>query len=85
MELVFCLLFGGPSMVGALLELSKNSKDHVATSTAFTFFRLLEPHVYFLYSQYRFDKGDIGRLFIAGLGSSMLLGIIVGSLADKQV
>ncbi|KAK9144043.1 hypothetical protein Syun_013443 [Stephania yunnanensis] len=42
------------------------------------------PYVYFLYSQYGFDKGDIGRLFIAGFGSSMLFGTLVGSLADKQ-
>lgn len=27
---------------------------------------------------------DIGRLFIAGFGSSMVFGTIVGSLADKQ-
>ena len=42
------------------------------------------PYVYYLYQQYGFDKGDIGRLFIAGFGSSMLFGTIVGSLADKQ-
>lgn len=42
------------------------------------------PYVYFLYSQYGFGKGDIGRLFIAGFGSSMVFGTIVGSLADKQ-
>ena len=42
------------------------------------------PHVYYLYSQYGFGKGDIGQLFIAGFGSSMLFGTIVGSLADKQ-
>uniref|UniRef100_A0A2N9HNE3 Molybdate-anion transporter n=1 Tax=Fagus sylvatica TaxID=28930 RepID=A0A2N9HNE3_FAGSY len=29
-------------------------------------------------------KGEIGQLFIAGFGSSMLFGTIVGSLADKQ-
>lgn len=40
--------------------------------------------MYYLYSQYGFGKGDIGRLFIAGFGSSMLFGTIVGSLADKQ-
>uniref|UniRef100_M8BBX4 Molybdate-anion transporter n=1 Tax=Aegilops tauschii TaxID=37682 RepID=M8BBX4_AEGTA len=34
--------------------------------------------------QYGFDKGDIGRLFVAGFGSSMLFGTIVGSLADRQ-
>ena len=42
------------------------------------------PYVYYLYSQYGFEKGDIGQLFIAGFGSSMLFGTIVGSLADKQ-
>ncbi|XBH58651.1 hypothetical protein VPH35_080053 [Triticum aestivum] len=40
--------------------------------------------MYYLYSQYGFDKGDIGRLFVAGFGSSMLFGTIVGSLADRQ-
>jgi len=40
--------------------------------------------VYYLYSTYGFGKGDIGQLFIAGFGSSMLFGTIVGSLADKQ-
>ena len=35
-------------------------------------------------SYYGFGKGDIGQLFIAGFGSSMLFGTIVGSLADKQ-
>ncbi|KAJ0102009.1 hypothetical protein Patl1_05243 [Pistacia atlantica] len=42
------------------------------------------PYVYFLYSQYGYGKGEIGQLFIAGFGSSMLFGTIVGSLADKQ-
>ena len=41
------------------------------------------PYVYFLYTQYGFDKGDIGRLFIAGFGSSMVFGTFVGSLGDK--
>lgn len=41
------------------------------------------PYVYFLYTQYGFTKGDIGRLFIAGFGSSMVFGTIVGSLGDK--
>ncbi|KAL5715486.1 hypothetical protein ACHQM5_017297 [Ranunculus cassubicifolius] len=39
-------------------------------------------NVYVLYT-YGFGKGDIGRLCIAGFGSSMLFGTIVGSLADK--
>lgn len=40
--------------------------------------------MYYLYSTYGFGKGEIGQLFIAGFGSSMLFGTIVGSLADKQ-
>lgn len=39
--------------------------------------------MYALYAAYGFDKGDIGRLFIAGFGSSMVFGTIVGSLGDK--
>ncbi|KAJ6797328.1 molybdate-anion transporter-like [Iris pallida] len=99
MELFYYLVFGGLSMVVAVLELSKNNKDRVATSSAFNSFKnnylvvyslmmagdwLQGPYVYFLYSSYGFDKGDIGRLFIAGFGSSMLFGTVVGSLADKQ-
>ena len=42
------------------------------------------PYVYALYQYYGFDVKDIGRLFIAGFGSSMIFGTIVGSLADKQ-
>jgi len=41
------------------------------------------PYVYALYQHYGFDRSDIGRLFIAGFGSSMVFGTIVGSLADK--
>ena len=42
------------------------------------------PYVYALYAGYGFSKGDIGKLFIAGFGSSMFFGTVVGSLADKQ-
>ncbi|KAJ0971092.1 hypothetical protein J5N97_019051 [Dioscorea zingiberensis] len=99
MEVFYYLVFGGLAMVVALLELSKSSKDRVVTSSAFNSFKnnylvvyslmmagdwLQGPYVYFLYSQYGFGKGDIGRLFIAGFGSSMVFGTIVGSLADKQ-
>jgi MFS transporter, MFS domain-containing protein family, molybdate-anion transporter len=42
------------------------------------------PYVYALYQHYGFQKGDIGRLFIAGFGASMILGTVVGSLADKH-
>jgi hypothetical protein len=42
------------------------------------------PYVYALYEHYGYTVKDIGRLFIAGFGSSMIFGTIVGSLADKQ-
>ncbi|CAN0840854.1 Molybdate-anion transporter, partial [Linum grandiflorum] len=99
MEIFYFLVFGGLSAVVALLEFSKNNKDRVNTSPAFNSFKnnylvvyslmmagdwLQGPYVYYLYSQYGYGKGDIGQLFIAGFGSSMLFGTIVGSLADKQ-
>ncbi|XP_059442593.1 uncharacterized protein LOC132174877 [Corylus avellana] len=99
MELFYFLVFGGLSAVVAALELSKSSKDRINTPSAFNAFKnnyllvyslmmagdwLQGPYVYYLYSQYGFGKGDIGHLFIAGFGSSMLFGTIVGSLADKQ-
>jgi MFS family permease len=42
------------------------------------------PYVYALYEAYGFGRGDIGRLFIAGFGSSMVFGTIVGGLADNH-
>ncbi|XP_078166874.1 uncharacterized protein LOC144561694 [Carex rostrata] len=99
MEVFYFIVFGGLAAVVATLELSKSSKDRVNTTSAFNSFKnnylvvyslmmagdwLQGPYVYFLYRHYGFDKGDIGRLFIAGFGSSMLFGTIVGSLADKQ-
>jgi hypothetical protein len=36
-----------------------------------------------LYQYYGYTTGDIGKLFIAGFGSSMIFGTIVGSLADR--
>ncbi|XP_058085574.1 uncharacterized protein LOC131233027 [Magnolia sinica] len=99
MEIFFFLVFGAFSAVVAVLEFSKTNKDRLITSSAFNSFKnnylfvyslmmagdwLQGPYVYFLYSSYGYGKGDIGRLFIAGFGSSMLFGTIVGSLADKQ-
>ncbi|CAN1254697.1 Molybdate-anion transporter [Linum perenne] len=99
MEIFYFLVFGGLSAVVALLEFSKNNKDRVNTSLVFNSFKnnyllvyslmmagdwLQGPYVYYLYSQYGYGKGDIGQLFIAGFGSSMLFGTIVGSLADQQ-
>lgn len=99
MEIFYYAVFAFMAAVVAALELSKNSKDRISTSGSFNSFKnnylvvyslmmagdwLQGPYVYFLYSQYGFNKGEIGRLFIAGFGSSMLFGTIVGSLADKQ-
>jgi len=41
------------------------------------------PYVYALYQHYGFDRGAIGRLFIAGFGSSMVFGTFVGAAADR--
>ncbi len=41
------------------------------------------PYVYALYRYYGFTQAEIGRLFIAGFGSSLVFGSIVGSIADK--
>jgi hypothetical protein len=41
------------------------------------------PYIYALYEHYGYKVGDIGRLFIAGFGSSMVFGTLVGALADK--
>ncbi|KAK7821610.1 uncharacterized protein LOC112016573 [Quercus suber] len=99
MELFFFLFFGLLAVIVAALELSKSSKDRINTTSAFNAFKnnylvvyslmmagdwLQGPYVYYLYSTYGFGKGDIGHLFIAGFGSSMLFGTVVGSLADKQ-
>ncbi|MFQ6665541.1 hypothetical protein Gotur_032249, partial [Gossypium turneri] len=99
MELFYFVVFGALGAVVAALELSKTSKDRINTSPAFNSFKnnyllvyslmmagdwLQGPYVYYLYSTYGFGKGEIGQLFIAGFGSSMLFGTIVGSLADKQ-
>jgi MFS transporter, MFS domain-containing protein family, molybdate-anion transporter len=41
------------------------------------------PYVYRLYAEYGFTKGDIGLLFIAGFGSSLVFGTVVGGFADR--
>ncbi|KAL0693982.1 hypothetical protein Bca4012_061162 [Brassica carinata] len=100
MEIFYLVVFGGLGAIVAGLELSKSNKDRINTPSAFNSFKnnyllvyslmmagdwLQGPYVYYLYSTYGFGKGEIGQLFIAGFGSSMLFGTIVGSLADKQL
>jgi len=41
------------------------------------------PYKYALYSSYGYTQRDIAHLFVAGYGSGMILGSIVGSLADS--
>ena len=41
------------------------------------------PYVYALYEHYGYGIADIGVLFIAGFGSSMVFGTFVGSACDK--
>ncbi|KAI8467976.1 MAG: general substrate transporter-like protein [Monoraphidium minutum] len=40
------------------------------------------PYVYALYEHYGYSPAQIGQLFIAGFGSSMLFGTFAGALAD---
>uniref|UniRef100_A0A2P2LRM4 Molybdate-anion transporter n=1 Tax=Rhizophora mucronata TaxID=61149 RepID=A0A2P2LRM4_RHIMU len=99
MEIFYFMVFGVLAAVVAALEFTKTGRDRVNTSSPFNAFKnnylvvyslmmagdwLQGPYVYYLYSQYGYGKGDIGQLFIAGFGSSMLFGTVVGSLADKQ-
>ncbi|KAH8970958.1 hypothetical protein BDL97_02G116200 [Sphagnum fallax] len=98
MEIFYYIVFALQILVLVALEFSKSRKDRITTSPAFNAFKnnyilvfslmmagdwLQGPYVYALYSFYGYDKGDIGRLFIAGFGSSMLFGTIVGSFADR--
>jgi MFS family permease len=41
------------------------------------------PYVYALYDSYGFSQSSIAVLFVAGFGSSMIFGTVVGSFADK--
>jgi MFS family permease len=41
------------------------------------------PYKYALYSSYGYSQRDIAHLFVAGYGSGMILGSIVGGLADQ--
>ncbi|KAG0583783.1 hypothetical protein M758_3G162500 [Ceratodon purpureus] len=98
MEFYFYAVFGIQVIFLVALEFGRSGKDRISTSPAFNAFKnnylvvyslmmagdwLQGPYVYALYVYYGYTKGDIGKLFIAGFGSSMLFGTIVGSLADR--
>jgi hypothetical protein len=42
------------------------------------------PYVYALYEKYGYSPAQIGQLFIAGFGSSLVVGTFVGALADRM-
>jgi len=41
------------------------------------------PYVYALYASYGYSDGENARLFVAGFGSSMVMGTFIGSMADR--
>jgi hypothetical protein len=41
------------------------------------------PYVYALYESYGYSPAAIGQLFIAGFGSSLVFGTVVGALSDR--
>ncbi|KAL4419074.1 hypothetical protein ABPG77_002215 [Micractinium sp. CCAP 211/92] len=97
---VYWSIFAIAALLAASLEwANRRGKSSTATSNEFRLFRnnylvvyslmmagdwLQGPHVYALYQHYGFGMGDIGKLFIAGFGSSMVFGTVVGALADKH-
>lgn len=98
MEGFYVFVFGVLAAAAAAFELTKPKEGQLSTSRDFLRFRtnyivvyslmmagdwLQGPYVYALYQHYGFDRGDIGKLFIAGFGSSMVFGTVVGSLADR--
>ncbi|KAI9032946.1 major facilitator superfamily domain-containing protein 5-like [Hyaloraphidium curvatum] len=99
MQPFYYLLFGALAAVCVYLEVQKSRGETSAvTSEAYRTFRnnyvvvyalmmagdwLQGPYVYALYQHYGYTTGDIGKLFIAGFGSSMVFGTIVGSLGDR--
>ena len=44
---------------------------------------MMGAHVYTLYSVYGYSMHEIGLLFIAGFGSSMVFGTYIGGMADQ--
>ncbi|KAK8495923.1 hypothetical protein V6N12_012515 [Hibiscus sabdariffa] len=93
MEAFYMMVFGALASLVAALELTQSSKDRISTSSAFHSFKNSYLLVYSLMmgaicllplQSLWIWKGEIGHLFIAGFGSSMLFGTVVGSLADKR-
>jgi MFS family permease len=86
------------TVVCALLFLATRAAIPVVGDAAFSVFQrtylivyllamagdwLQGPHVYALYESYGMTTDQIDILFVAGFGSSMVVGTIVGSFADR--
>ncbi|KAL0490267.1 13 TM domain-containing transmembrane protein [Acrasis kona] len=96
---MFNVAFAALSLVCVILVLYNRSKQTIpATSGEFKRFQLIYlvpfflmtasdwlqgPFVYVLYESYNYGIEDIGLLFTAGFGSSMIFGTFVGSLCDR--
>mmetsp|Transcript_28292 Transcript_28292/g.92351 ORF Transcript_28292/g.92351 Transcript_28292/m.92351 type:complete len:460 (-) Transcript_28292:180-1559(-) len=98
MSSYYAVQFALLALVCVALELPKGNREKVAAPAAFLSFRnnylfvyslamsgdwLQGPYVYALYAHYGYTQGDIGKLFIAGFGSSMIFGTLAGALGDK--
>ncbi|CAG5117021.1 unnamed protein product [Candidula unifasciata] len=86
------------AVICALLYLATRAAVPAVNDVAFSIFQrtyltvyllamagdwLQGPHVYALYESYGMTTDQIDILFVAGFGSSMFVGTIVGSFADK--
>ncbi|GAB5355177.1 hypothetical protein AAMO2058_000183400 [Amorphochlora amoebiformis] len=96
---VYDVTFGSLGLVCAYLAYKTNPfKSDVEATSAFTSFQrnyvfvfltmmmsdwLQGPYVYALYQHYGYNQAEIGILFIAGFGSSMVFGTMVGSFGDS--
>ncbi|GMT26124.1 hypothetical protein PFISCL1PPCAC_17421 [Pristionchus fissidentatus] len=95
---MFHAFFFGASAVAVGLFVYTRSKVESCEDPTFTIFQrsyitiyalavagdwLQGPHVYALYDSYGMTKHQIELLFIAGFGSSLVFGTVIGSFADK--
>lgn len=95
---IFIAGFGILSVLCAILFIYTRSAVPTISDAAFKHFQrvylvvymlamagdwLQGPHVYALYESYGMTPHQIEVLFVAGFGSSMIFGTVVGSIADK--
>ncbi|GMR48918.1 hypothetical protein PMAYCL1PPCAC_19113 [Pristionchus mayeri] len=95
---MFHAFFIGASAIAVALFVYTKSKVEKCDDATFSLFQrsyisvyalavagdwLQGPHVYALYDSYGMTKHQIELLFIAGFGSSLVFGTVIGSFADK--